>query len=340
MTKFLRYLILLIFTLLALSIFIVQREQIPFPASPGPVFDDEVSRVIEGNLATVRPDMILLGDSVVELNIDSSALGRQLGQTIYPLNFNASSSALWYLALKNNIVVSPYKPKTLVIVFRDTILTIPAYRAHRTHPEILDAFATSQDDPVIQRTFVAPMNPLEKIGESYFPLYRQRTGIRTSVDFFIRYQPPRFLLKCGKRCLDIALDDVLSGDQWIPALLNDHIAGVEDELYTRRALDFHRQVDGSFLPDIIRLCRANDIRLIFVHAKTLRLPKNAYEPALLKQYLRDLADYLGQNHVSYLDLATDPRIRAEDFSDSIHIFPSGVERYTQPLADALKTVLP
>jgi hypothetical protein len=340
MKKFLRYILMLMFTLLAVSILIVQQGKVPFPAGPGPRFDEDVSHVVLDTLTARRPDMVLLGDSIIELNLDPAALEQELGQTIYPLNFNASSSTLWYLAVKHNIAAAPYKPAYLVIIFRDSILTNPAYRAHAAHPEVMDTFASPQDELVVQRAYVDRMNSLEKIGSSYFPLYNNRTAIRGQMDFYIRYPAARALLDCGKRCMDIALDNVLSGDQWDPDLLNSHISAVEDELYTRRALDFHGQLNDSFLPDILRLCRESSIRLIFVHAKTLRYYKNSYEPALLEQYLRDLENYLNENSVSYLDLSPDARIRTEDFSDTIHIFPSGVERYTQALADALKTVLP
>jgi hypothetical protein len=268
-------------------------------------------------------------------------LEQALGLKIYPLNFNGSSSTLWYVAIKNAIVTSPDKPRYLVIVFRDTFLTVPPYRAQRGgYQDEIDSLATQNDTLVIQRTYVSQMNPLEKASESYFPLYDYRARIRNQIDYYIRYPLIRAVMNCGKRCLDIALDKVLNGRNWDPVLLNTHIAGVEDTLYTRHALDFQSSVNESYLPEIIRLCKENDIRPIFVHAKTLRLYRNADEPVLLAAYLRDLADYLSANGVSYLDLGPDPRIKPEDFADSLHIFPAAVDRYTQALTDALKTVLP
>lgn len=340
MKKFLRYILMLISVLLAASFWIVRNGDASFPNAPGPHFHESISQVVSDDLAERQPDMILMGDSVVELNLNPAQLERELGQTIYPIHFNGSSSTLWYLAIKNSIAVSPNKPKYLVVVFRDTLLTNPVYRTKGKYQAAMDLYATPQDILAIQRAYLDYMNPLENLGETYLPLYARRANIRSQIDFYTRYPLSIKLLKCNKRCMDTALDHVLNSRQWIPDLLNSQIAGVEDELYTRRALDFHGQLEHSFLPDILRICRENDIRLILVHAKTLRLYKNAYEPALLERYLHDMADYLKGNGVSYLDMDGDARIRPEDFSDSIHIFPSGVERYTQTLADALKAILP
>jgi hypothetical protein len=332
---------MLLLTLLVISVVIVQQGGVSFPNEPGPKFDNSISPIIPDALAAQKSDMILLGDSVVELNLNPPALEKALGLTIYPLHFNGSSSTLWYVAIKNVIVTSPSKPRYLVIVFRDTFLTTPAYRAQGGgYQDEIDSLATQEDSLVIQRTYVNQMNLLEKASESYFPLYVYRARIRNQIDYLIRYPLIRATMNCGKRCLDIALDTVLNGRNWDPILLNTHIAGVEDVLYTRHALDFKASVNESYLPDIIRLCKENDIRPIFVHAKTLRLYRNAYEPVLLAAYLRDLADYLRANGVSYLDIGQDPRIKPEDFADSLHIFPAAIDRYTQVLADALKTVLP
>jgi hypothetical protein len=338
--KFLRYVVMLIAALTILSAWVLRAQRLPFPDTPGPKFDDQVAHVIPDALTETKPDLVLMGDSVVELNIDSQALQEDLGLKIFPLHFNGSSFTLWYLAIKNAIIPSPDRPQTLVIVFRDTTMTLPSYRAQGNYEQSIESLATSRDTLVVQRAFVDTMNPLEKLSESYLPLYYGRAYLRQTADNYMRYVPARTLLDCRKRCVDTAIDSIVTGQNWDPATLNNYIASMEDVLYTRRALDFPARVQESFLPDVIQLCRENHIRLIFVHARSLRLYRNAYEPALLDRYLGDLAAYLAANGVPYLDIADDPRILPGDFADSIHIFPQAKGRYTDAIAVALRTVLP
>jgi hypothetical protein len=337
--SFLRYFLILLVTLVLLSALIVTRGWAAFPGQPNPRFDAKIDMTHLDEIAAEQPQIILLGDSMVGENVDTPALSESLERSIYTISYPATASTMWYLSIKNNIVISPHKPKALVILFRDTVLTAPEYRADGKYIKVLDVLAGSDEELLIQLAYINHMNPLEKIAKQYFPLYEFGFRARDKAEAFIRFLPTRFLLGCGNRCVDQALLDIFNFHTMAAPTANDPVAQSESILYTSRALDFHRQVDNSLLPEIIRLCRANGIQLILVRGKTISFV-GIPEPAGLRGYMLDLEEYLAQNGVLFADLETDSRLGTADYLDRFHVLPEARGTYTQMLAEALKPLLP
>ena len=134
-----------------------------------------------------KPQIVLLGDSMVEENVDTPVLSQKLGRSVYTISYPGSATALWYLAIKNNIIVSPNKPPVLVIMFRDTVLTAPAYRADGKFTSAIDTLAGANEPLLTRLAYVNNMNPLEKFAKQHFPLYEFGFQVRDRVEFFVRY---------------------------------------------------------------------------------------------------------------------------------------------------------
>jgi len=339
MKNFLRYFSMLLVSLALLCVLAVTRGRVEFPGSVGPHFDADISMTQSDGIAVQKPQVVLLGDSMVEENVDTSALSEHLGRSVYTISYPGSASALWYLAIKNNIVLSPNKPPVLVIVFRDTILTTPAYRVDGKFTEAIDTLAGVDEPLLIQWAYLNHMNPLEKFAKRYFPLYEFGYQVRDRADFFIRYLLPRPVLRCGKRCVDTAILNIFNFRNMIAPTADDPVAQAESILYTDRALDFYGQLDQSFLPEIIRLCKENGIQLVLVRGKTITFSEIP-TPAGLSRYMRNLREYLTQRGVLFVDLEADSRLTVGDFIDRFHVHPEARGIYTQMLSDGLKSVLP
>jgi len=339
MKNFLRYLSMLLVSLALLCVVAVRVGKIPFPGQVGPRFDAEISMAHRDGIAAQNPQIVLLGDSMVEENVDTPALSDELGQSVYTVSYPGSASALWYLSIKNNILLSPNKPPALVIVFRDTIPTSPAYRADGKFVRAIDTLAGADEPLLTQLAYVNRVNPLEKFAKQYFPLYEFGFQIRDRVDFYVRYLLPRPLLHCGNRCVDAAVLNIFNFRNLIDPTADDPIAQAESVLYTDSALDFYGQLDQSFLPEIIRLCKENGIQLVMVRGKTITFA-DVPPPAGLDRYMRNLREYLAQSGVLFLDLEADDRLTASDYIDRFHVHPEARGIYTQMLADGLKSVLP
>ena len=339
MKNFLQFLALFLFALALACAWIVAAGGADFPASAAPVFDAQINLEHSAAIAAQAPQVVLLGDSMVEENVDLDALSRALGQDVYRIGYPGSASAMFYLSVKNNIVRAARKPQAVVILFRDSVLTTPAYRVGGKYNAELDILAGADEETLLELAFLNHANPLEKSARQYLPLYNAGSKARDSVDFLSRFLLPRFLLHCNRRCADAAFLNTFNFRTIAPPAANDPIAQEEAALYNSRALDFSAQVNESFLPEIIRLCRENGIRVVFVRGKTISfadLPK----PRGLDAYIHDLQDYLAKNGASFADLEPDARLGPSDYIDRFHVQPEARGTFTQMLAEALIPLLP
>ena len=84
------------------------------------------------------------------------------------------------------------------------------------------------------------------------------------------------------------MNKVFGNQNFDPDQFNRAINLAENFLYTDENLDFEHQIDRSFLPEIIRLCKENNIKLILVRTKTLRFSREVPEPPALNEYIDDL----------------------------------------------------
>lgn len=340
MYNFRRFILLLSLALLAVSFVLVKSRRVPFPGTPGPDFTPGVQTIHQEAISALKPDLVLLGDSIAEENLDMDMISGQTGLQSYRMTFGGSASAMWYLALKNNIVTASHHPKYLVILFRDSEMTAPGYRVQGKLFVALDEMATPEDGIVIERSYLRTMNPLEALAETYFPIYGFRSSFRNMADSHT-YALPYVTMRCGKRCVDGAMLKVFNfRNNAAPDQVGGSLDQEENLLYSPEALNFNAQVNDSFLPDILRLCRENNIQLVLVRAKSARFESPAAEPRGLAEYLADFKNYIEENGALYLDISADTRVSLDEFIDSYHVKPVAKERYTQLFIDALLSVLP
>jgi hypothetical protein len=297
-----------------------------FPRDPAPIFDSQVRQTHLNALESYRPEVAFLGDSTLGYGVDTSLFSSLTGRNALALRIDGSASAMWYLVLKNNITAAQAKPRHLILIVRDTILTAPGYRVQGVYFTKLDEFAYRHEAVVLERAFVNLMNPLEYAAEKYIPLYGARVQIRRTFDGAIRYSTPWFA-GCDRACTDDAMFRTFDA------------ADLEPGLYTPDQLDFAAQVDRSFLPEIIRLCNENGIHLVVVRLKAYSRMSGDIDSASVRAYISDLGDYLAANDVPFLDFGTEPRLERALYGDALHLNEEGREIFTRLLAEALEPVL-
>jgi hypothetical protein len=334
-----RYLLMLVVVLAALTAYLPVHYGVPYPAQPGPSFDKDVRVRQTLALEAIHAQVVVVGDSVVEHGIDPKALSKSLGKPAYTLAVPGSTSAIWYLILKNIVLEAKDKPAYFIIVFRDTILTLPDYHVNGGYVTEIDQWATAREDFLMEHAYLNFMNPIEKWALAYFPLYSSRQQITTTVEYYARNVIPSFFLSCKRDCLDRAMAAVYHVDNVQAEFRVDALVTDEGILFTRQAMNFDAQVERSFLPEIIRLADENGILLILVHERTLFFPSAQAEPKALREYKQKLAAYLKANNVPLLDFSYDPRLPENYFEDPLHMNETGKTAFTQLLADALKSVI-
>lgn len=332
------YLYFLIAVLLSGNIYIPLHYKTPYPQTPGPQFTPRIKDEHISAIEINQPELVLVGDSTLEEGVDQSLLTRQLGRETYKLAVPGSATAAWYLVMKNVIMESTRRPKHVVILFRDTMLTVPYFRTTGRYLELLDDYASKNEPLLVELAFTNQMNPAEKFLEQYLPLYGMRWEIRAGLDRRLRYTVPS-LLGCAKECADDAVQSIF-GRELDMVALNQMMDDSVDSLYSPEEMEFDRHIDESFLPAMIDLAKENNITLIFVRTGTLNYPNSESEPLALKNYIKSLNTYLsGHTNVYFLDFAHDTRIDSTFFVDSVHFNAHGKELFTPILASEMQVIL-
>lgn len=335
MREFKQYLLsLMILTgLVSGLVFLRFADGYPFPV--GPQFDPHIRQKYEEMLNREKPQVLVFGDSVVETNVDANLMASRLGKPVSAISEPGAGSALLYLILKNNIATAQSKPDVLILLFRDTVLTSPGFRVHGSFFEVMDEYAGAEDDHVLQFAIRDRMSPLEKLAEAYFPPYRSRWDLRALLVSRVINLPTRALFDCPQACSETAMGEVFGNQNFETDQLNEAINSAENFLYTGENLDFEKQIDQSFLPEMIRICEENDIQLILVRTKILRFSAENPEPQALTNYIHDLAAYAQAHDLVFIDFAHADRLTPDLYKDMHHLNPDGRTIFTKMLIEAL-----
>ncbi len=332
-----RYIYFLAVAMLVCNIYIPLHYRTPYPKPLGPQFTKKIKDERIREIEVSRPNFVLIGDSTLEEGVDQSLLTQTLGEETYKMSVPGSATAAWYLVMKNIVMASTHHPKYVVILFRDTMLTVPYFRTTGRYLELLDDYATDNEPVLTEIAFVSQMNPVEKFAEQYLPLYGMRWEIRARLDRRLRYTVPS-LVGCPKECADGSMLSIFGRELDMTAL-NQMLDDSVDSLYTPDEMDFDRHINKSFLPALMELAQKNDVTLVFVRTGTLNYPSSETEPLALKKYIKALNSYLtSYDNVYFLDFAHDPRIDFSFFVDSVHFNAHGKELFTPILANELQAL--
>lgn len=336
MRLFLRFVLSFVLLLVFVSVLLPVHYKVEFPRDPGPVLDPGVRLVHKRYIEENQPKIVLLGDSTLDDGVDPELLAQQAGVQIYSIPVHGSASAMWYLLLKNNIVAAEHKPDYVLVVFRTSVLTAPAYRVQGKYFEALDEFAGVDEPIFLEKSFINFMNPLEVLAGRYLPLYVLRLQVRREIESGVLYAVPS-TFSCDRVCVDTSLNTIFYGKNLEPGVLADAVNIAESYLYTPEQLNFESQLEGSYLPDMIQIARDNGINLVFVRIKIAAVDENS-SPELVR-YLASLKTYFEKQNVDYLDYGNDPRLPPDLYSDTVHLGARGERVFTQILAEDMVNLL-
>ncbi len=331
---FSRYLVLLCAILLAGGFYLPVHYNIPYPAPLVSQFSPTIKRMHLTIIEESRPDLVLIGDSVLESSVDADLLFDGTGLKSHVIYLRGSGTAAWYLLMKSNIAKAAPPPKYVAIMFRNTMLTVPQYRTTGRYRELLDDYATDNESLLMELAFISQMSPLEKFSQEYFPLYSSRLEIREDLDNFLRYQPASILFGMERESTNNAIKSNFGREVDLMAL-NEMMENASKTLYAPEEMNFEKQVSDSFLPFIIQLAQKNGINLIFIRTGIL-----GREPAALAGYSKSLDSYLSNyDHVFLIDLSNDPRVADEFYADGLHFNEHGKVGFTHILAGEINKII-
>jgi hypothetical protein len=285
------------------------------------------NRQVLDHVTRTRPELVLLGNSMVATRFDEKVLQRLLRpRRVAVLGLIGTASAHWYLALKNVVVASGEHPR-LVQFFRGQELTQPRIWTEGNKGGSRLQQLSLGEDPLVTRklapSFATPSARLQWYRERAIPVQRLRAKTEPVIDKVGTLGSELAWPEAGPRTRKREINELFSLRRLRPAEAVDEQADSED------APVFGDVVEQSFLPDILALARENHIPLTFVRVRSRAAASGEVESALVRRYVSDLERYLRAQGAEFYDMHDADWESIDMYGEGDHIANRWTRRYTR-----------
>lgn len=280
-----------------------------------------------------QPDIVLIGSSMGYSRIDDDLLNELIAPRQLYLMANPNTyTPRWYLQLKNYVVASGVKPRRTIIMFRDDVLTRPLEGLDGKWLRHAEREAHDRE-PVFERVTLEARD------------WRMRTGDRIVPKEGLREWSQGWVDRASHR----VADEIAGPAYWkrrrklVNALFDWELARPDrrvptGELPPRRDVDFARDVEGSFLPEVLALAEEHGLSLFFLQIRTAAAARGAERSASLETYQADLERYLRSHGAGYRDLHDATWVTEEMFAEGDHIGRQERQAYTRLLVERVPEI--
>jgi hypothetical protein len=272
----------------------------------------------------VQPQFVVIGDSMAGIRIDPRQLTRLSQRRVVGLFHPGSPVAYWYLAFKNLVADNGLKEtRGAIFFFRDDQLTSQI----QVTPGVLDRVARDREpelDRILAANRLGAFSDVHRGARALYAYDRTRLWAEPRL---IR-APAEWASDKPEELLNTINTELFALDRLRPFAATDLAQG------TGAALDFAANINGSLLPEIVRLAEASGIKLAFIRAQ--RRPTEQGPPAqsdALKKYVADLERYLESRGAYFYDDWGDPDMPLSMYADGDHLNSTGKVRYTERFAE-------
>ncbi len=241
------------------------------------------------------------------------------------MGINGAKSAVWYLTLKNLVVASGYHPR-VILFFRAQELTEPRVFTSTPRGRQMILQLSVGREPIIERKLAPPLSqpiallewyrkravPVERLHDEAEPLL-DRLGELASRASWRAADP-----ETRKHDINelFALSNLRAADAPREPAASDEAQVFRDVL------------QGSFLPDMCELAKANDIPLTFVRVRTRAAASGQAQTAGEQRYDADLERYVRDCGGEFHDMRGATWERIEMYGSGDHIAGKYKRNYT------------
>ena len=333
-----------------------QRQKKGAPAAIHSTIAKEVIDVKEAiaDLKAARPDYVGIGNSMLytRLGKTPAALNALTGRKFSFIIKNGSSSAAWYLTLKNVVAASGIHPRLVFFFIRDNDLTSPFFRTAGDYAAYLDSLRGPQEPVVDDLLRVTPVKQgltgrvaqrLNGPGGLYsFPAWDERIprhlidaamdagGVGAAKTEMRSILSARFAVEHLRGDMAADLPAPGSGDGYAPDSYNDLNGNYVDS------------EKNSFLPAMMEVAREHGLKLLFFRVK--RRPDAqgnvTDEPPELRTYATHLQHWIEERGGLFYDESYDPSIPREAYRDGDHIGEEHMDWYRKYFWQRMSSVFP
>ena len=287
-----------------------------------------------------KPDVILIGDSMLDSRIDARLLEDQLGggQRVEILWNGGAASACWYLMLKNYVVASGIQPRRCFIFFRDRLLTDPSFRTAGIFRSYFESLMLDEE-PAIRAVLGEESSPkgrgLTSLVTWLYPLNTRRHVYQEIIGhmMFRVAAPSAPAAKKLERLVNKTFD---------VAKMRGEVMAEATDVSETVAQPFDPSPAKSFLPHIVETAAQARIPLCFVRVKRHPDP-NGHTPQndALRLYVHELRAWLESHDCVLIDDTDDPAFTPDMYlkAKDDHIGPWAKKRSTEIYAGKLRPLL-
>ena len=291
-------------------------------------------------LQAKRPDLILIGDSMLDSRIDARLLEDRLGggRHVQLLWNGGAASACWYLMLKNYVVASGIRPRQCCIFFRDGLLTVPSFRTAGIFRSYFESLM-HDEEPVIRAV----------LGEKNLP---KENGLVRSLSWLYPLNSRRHVYQeiIGHMMFRVAAPSATASKK-LERLVNKtfDVAKMRGEVMAEAtsinetaAKPFEPNPEKNFLPHMVETAAQSGIPLCFVRVKRHPDPGGQTpQTDALRLYIRELRTWMESRGCTFIDDTDDPSFTPDMYlkAKDDHIGPWAKKRSTEIYAEKLRPLL-
>lgn len=275
-------------------------------------------------LNSQNPELVFLGNSLLETRIDSEYLSELTGSSIVSLATDGTGPGVWYLQLANVVGGSRNRPESVFVFFHDDLITRPI------------SFTGPANEALIEQLQHPAQNSDD--AESTYETISENTSLRMRLANLFRAIYPVASVVVQDR------DPVSSSAAFLTGSSRSDLPGDSDAVFAfankrdqsqiiqqpKYHGPFESAVEGSFLPALINVANEMGIDLTFV--RTSARPNDDGTPnesVSLAQYSLELANYLESQNIRYIDMTGHPGIDLAMYYDGYHLKHRFRSHYTE-----------
>lgn len=292
--------------------------------------DDDLKR-LEADLKQLRPDLLFVGNSMLDSRVDLAVLDELLAPRRGMLWIKHNSfTADWAVYLRA-VQASGVRPKAVVLLFRGRELTFPNFRIAGEKADYLSRILRVYPMPEVNQAAGMNRDGSRALGHRLAMTWQ--TGVRP------RPQDQGPLGRISELALDVASVSGRDDGQLRTAMgqrfaFNRLRPGADDEALAGKLIgnrisengyetwaNFDEAIGPSLLPLLRRECRELGAQLVLVRIRQRPAEGNAVRPEddLYPDYLRGLEEWCRREGVVYLDISGDSHWREEHYGTGDHL---------------------
>lgn len=310
-------------------------DQKPLPRKP---FDEQAVRLLE----RTRPECVFLGDSMLDSRLDEAVLNTIADRRCAVQARLGTSTAVWFLMLKNVIAAQAQPPGTVVIFFRNRQLTLPAHRATGPQRARMEPMMRAEE-PLVEELIAAEMRRrtpwLDRAAQAAYPVQRRRDFWRERVQAWALdiVTSSREYVAIRAAARDVFSTKNLRGDQQQDEAQEEGKIGLDEPDH-----EFADAVERSFLPPMLRLARDKGIRLVFFRVKKRPAATGALadESGTAPAYQAALRAYLEKAGAILIDESRDADVTLDFYGSGDHVKLAMEKTYTEMFWRKVGPLLP